>query len=82
MSTALLAIECIGDDTEQFLRSAARAYGPLSQAVVGHVPASHWCAEIIGWALKYKYERRFLRCQKDYSNANSMGSRGVMAYYV
>jgi hypothetical protein len=42
----------------------------------------YWVAEIIGKSDKYGYERRFLKYKKDYSEANSKGTRGVYAYYI
>jgi hypothetical protein len=42
-----------------------------------------WVARIVGFDPKYHYRREFVRAQsRDYSRANSVGSRGVYAYYV
>jgi len=40
-----------------------------------------WIAEIIGYDEKFKYARKFLKPNVDYSDANSVGSRGVYKYY-
>lgn len=40
-----------------------------------------WVAEITGWRGGRWFERDFLGGQKDYSEANSVGSRGVHIYY-
>jgi len=46
------------------------------------LPKRQWAAEIVGKCDKYGYERKFLRCKKDYSKSNSNGTRGVYAYYI
>jgi hypothetical protein len=46
------------------------------------MPKRAWCAEIrLGLDPKYGFKRKFLRGQKDYSEANGPGSRGVYKYY-
>jgi len=40
-----------------------------------------WVARIIGIDPHYRYQREFLQPSKDYSEANSVGSRGVFLYY-
>jgi hypothetical protein len=45
-------------------------------------PKKHpWIARIVGLDSRYTFKREFLRGQKDYSRANSIGSRGVYLYY-
>lgn len=44
--------------------------------------ADYWVAEVIGLSPHFGVKRQFLGCHKDYSRANSVGSRGVYAYYV
>lgn len=39
-------------------------------------------AEITGTDHKYGFDREFLRGRKDYSKANSIGSRGVYLWYI
>lgn len=46
------------------------------------IPPSSWVAEITGTDTKYKFKRQFLPFKKDYSRANSVGSRGVYANYI
>lgn len=41
-----------------------------------------WVARITGRDPVYGYARQFMRGQKDYSQANSIGSRGVYLYYA
>jgi len=86
--TVVLRLEAIGDDMVAFNRSNQRK---LSEAGVPEyfqrnldLSASlrkTWVAEIEGHGDHYKWERRFLKGNKDYSQANSIGSRGVMVYY-
>jgi len=46
------------------------------------MPKRAWCAEITGFDSKYGLKRKFLRGQKDYSEANGPGSRGIYKYYA
>jgi hypothetical protein len=63
---AVLELELIGDSDPL----APRAVRP-------------WVARILGLDEHTGLQREFLRrYQKDYSRANSIGSRGVYAYYV
>ena len=68
----ILKVECIGDDIPA---------GGMA-AIFGSPPKRYWVAEITGVCAKFKYQRKFLRCKKDYSQANGIGSRGVYAYYI
>ncbi len=54
----------------------------LAEVTFGTMKASYFVAEITGFHPKFKYERKFLQCKKDYKNANSKGSRGVFAFYI
>lgn len=80
---AFIEIELRGDDVRQFIK----LYSNVSKELIGfnafgNFPASGWVAEITGTDPKFKYQRKFLRCKKDYSRANSKGSRGVYAEYI
>lgn len=48
----------------------------------GKVAYKYWCAEITGFDSKFKYARKFLRYKKDYSEANSKGSRYVYGIFM
>ncbi len=74
---ASLKLECIGDNRLCWLRALDRLSGGS-----GSLGGGYWVAEIRGTHPKYKYDRAFLRCKKDYRNANSVGSRGVYAHYI
>lgn len=45
-------------------------------------PRKPWVAEIIGYHGKYGFERTFLSSKRNYSRANSSGSRGVELWFV
>jgi hypothetical protein len=80
---AILEIELRGDDTVQMCKLWA---GVIDECGLGvgssfRMPSAGWCAEITGRDPKWKYKREFCRFKKDYSRANSKGSRGVYAVY-
>lgn len=83
---AILEIELIGDNTVQEMRMWRRLGDELipgtGTAIFGGCPPSGWVAEIVNFHEKFKYERKFLKFKKDYSRANSKGSRGVYAEYI
>ncbi|NLW48787.1 MAG: hypothetical protein GXY86_15850 [Firmicutes bacterium] len=83
---AILEIELIGDNIVQEMRMWTRLGNDLipgsGSATFGSCPPSGWVAEITGFDLQYKYARTFLKFKKDYSRANSKGSRGVYAEYI
>jgi hypothetical protein len=54
----------------------------LGNKIIGNIPPSCWVAEITGFDAKYKYDRHFLKYKKDYSHANSKGSRGIYGEYI
>ena len=82
----VLKIECIGDDTDQYTKLyrgiTNHLFPGLGDLTFGKMPKRYWVAEIKGFCDKFKYTREFLRSKKDYSQANSVGSRGVFAYYI
>lgn len=83
---AFLKIELVGDDTVQMFkmfRGQLNDVMPgMGNAALGSWPASGWVSEITGTDPKFKYQRQFLRYNKDYSKANSKGSRGVYAHFI
>jgi len=84
---ATLKLECIGDSHDQmfkfFKTLTADVCGKgLAEQTFGTMKASYFVAEITGFHPKFKYERRFLKCKKDYKKSNSKGSRGVFAFYI
>ena len=76
--TATYRIEAIDDDLRQRCRGA-------DAALIGADFPRHWVpwvARLTAYHPWYGYEREFLRGQKDYSDANSVGSRRVWYYYT
>jgi len=47
-----------------------------------HTQSMPWVCEITGIDPQYKYKRVFVRGKKDYSSANSIGSRGIYRYFM
>lgn len=83
---AVLKLECIGDDSRQYLRLGkgiiTETLGAgMAEAVVGKIPAACWVAQITGTDPKFKFQREFMQGKKDYSESNSVGSRGVYLHY-
>jgi hypothetical protein len=82
---AILEIELRGDDQTQLIKlwtSVANECVPgMGTAAFGGPIPRRWVAEITGPDRKWKYARSFCRFKKDYSRANSKGSRGVYAIY-
>lgn len=64
-----LRLECIGDNGYKAIRDIA------------DVDLSPWVAQITGYDPTYFYRRHFIRGNKDYSEGNSIGSRGVYLYF-
>src|SRR4030042_1894631 len=83
-------MELIGDDWTEYERAMrrGRVTRPISvemefrwlrrQGTVTYP----WVARITGTDPHFGLARQFVRCTKDYSEANSMGSRGVRGFYV
>ena len=84
---ASLKLEAIGDNTYQYMKLWTGILNSgmpgLGDMLTGDAPKSAcWVAQIIGFDPKYKYARQFVKGKKDYTHANSKGSRGVFVYYV
>ena len=80
-----MEIELIGDNVVQMCklyRNTTNGLVPGLGSLTFGCPPSGWVAEITGFDDVYKYKREFLRYRKDYSRANSKGSRGVFAEYI
>lgn len=82
----ILRIELFNEN----IRDLSKLYGMifdsylpgLSELATVKIPRSGWVAEITGYDPKYKYQRKFIKCKKDYSKANMRGSRGLYAEYI
>lgn len=89
-----LSLECIGDDTAQALRQFEQFHDRIAAGDRGHewerrfrrarttAWQEPWCAEVIAERTNGSFEFRFLRGRKDYTHANSVGSRGVYLWYT
>lgn len=81
-----IKLERIGDDHREMSRFASSLIdnnigNGAGATIVGRSTRREWCAEIVSVDPKYKYERRFLEANVSYRESNSVGSRGVYAYY-
>lgn len=82
---AILALEAIGDNLSYdcaMMRKLLKVAIPESVDLFKSPWQRPWVAEILGWHAKWKYDRRFLTYDKDFSEANSKGSRGVRHFYL
>lgn len=83
---AVLALELRNDNVRQLMKLAQwecdQVSAGLGKAVIGSMPSSTWCAEILGYDSRFGYQRGFLKYKKDYAHSNSVGSRGVHAIYL
>lgn len=91
VTVVTLSIEAIGDDLIQLFRRhgpdlAGTHIGPERrwrllleyERIRGHRP---WVARVTGLRRDGSFERQFLEGRKDYSQANSVGSRGIYYHY-
>jgi len=86
--TVVLGLEAIGDDLVQLnrlrqtqLRESGVPDHLRRSADLGPILRRPWVAEIKGPDARFGWERTFVHGKKDYSRANSIGSRGVMVYH-
>lgn len=80
---AVLRIELIGDDFFYYQRTKIKSPEQLWQMSrrLGFNEQKSWVAKITGLDDKFGFKREFLRGTRDYSQANSTGSRGIFCYY-
>jgi len=84
----VLKLEAIGDNYAAYLRhwnksdSKQFGYRELQAIKLGRRELQPWCALIVSVAPSGKLLREFVNGQKDYSFANSVGSRGIFFYYA
>lgn len=79
-------VEAIGDNVTQMRRLYRDILNEgrpgLGDTFDGDIPSGYWVAEITGPDSQYRFARTFLRGKKDYSESNSIGSRGVKVWYI
>lgn len=93
---AMLGLESIGDDADwrtrqrragqermTLRRAPTREWARLLHEERRYEERPRaWVARLVGRDAKFGYAREFLRAQRDYAEANSTGSRGVMKWYT
>jgi hypothetical protein len=83
---ATLALEFIGADSADWLNTMTKQFNQLAPGFgdrfIGRSRSGPWVAEIIGRHPKFKLDRKFLPSNRDYTRANSKGSRGVYLWYI
>jgi len=82
----VLTIEAIGDNFAYHRRQFLCSTAPLTKREMryfelGGTHLSPWVARIVGTDSRYGFVREFVNAQKDYSQANSVGSRGIFLHY-
>jgi hypothetical protein len=79
---ASLEIELFNDDAWQAIRvRTCMLPEALRRLFLGGFKRP-WVAEITGRNDQYRFDRTFLRPFRDYSRANSVGSRGIYLVYL
>lgn len=80
---AVIKLELIGDNFFAYQRQAKERHRPTERysEYLGKDKSRPWVAHLIGLDTQYGFKREFLKGQKDYSQANSVGSRGVYLYF-
>ncbi|WP_149563166.1 hypothetical protein [Streptomyces cacaoi] len=81
-ATASEAADMVADDTVAALDArpdAGAVMAGWSVEKIGH--QNPWLAEITGRHPDYEYRREFLLSKRDYTNANSRGTRGVQFHW-
>ena len=84
---ATLELEYIGADSADGLNAMCRQFNRLGGAgfgdkFIGRPSPGPWVAEITGKYPSGKLQRTFVRSNRDYSRANSKGSRGVYLWFI
>lgn len=84
---ATIELEHIGADTADWLNAMCRSFDSLGgkgfgDKFIGRPSSGPWVAEVTGKYPSGKLQRTFVRSNRDYSRANSKGSRGVYLWFV
>ncbi len=73
-----LTLEVIGDDSNDRIRQMGRLFSHDRVALRRLIYPEPWVARITGTDPRFGFRREFVRGEKDYTQANSVGSRSVM----
>ena len=81
---AILKLEAIADDYFYAKRHKSWSFDKELRYMsrLGPNKSPSWVARIIGIEDELNFEREFIRGQRDYTEANSTGSRGIFIYYA
>jgi len=81
----LLKLECIGDNvraqTQFYTRNINSLIPGLGTLTFGEMPDRYFVYEVWYDRKNYDIKKQKLYPKKDYSKANSVGSRGIYAFY-
>lgn len=81
---AVISLEFIGEDYYDTKKNAPHRKNFLEQYErrLGRDKSRPWVAKLLDIDWQFHFKREFMRPQKDFTHANSTGSRGVYLYYV
>jgi len=83
---AQLKVEAMYDNVVQEMKAwtiLCNVASPgLGDRTFGRPLSGPWCAKITGRDSKFGYKREFVQGKKDYTHANSKGSRGVFVFFL
>jgi len=79
---AALRLELFADDVRSMVRMYKAILPKAVHDTIDPKLPSPWVAEIAGTHPLYRFKRQFLRPKKDYTEANSVGSRGIYLWYT
>lgn len=80
---AAIVIERNGNNPCASYHLYDKVFGRIDSADLGLSKSkSVWVAEITGLSKAFKFERRFLKYQRDYSDSNGSGSRGIFDTFI
>lgn len=85
---AVLKLEYIAENYHAGKREATKHQVDVPRSVerysgmLGRDKSRPWVARLIGLDVQHGFAREFLRGQIDYSQSNSVGSRGIYLYFA
>jgi hypothetical protein len=82
MPLGSLSLEVFGDHVHAMWRAYTHWMHPDDADLLNPRLPRPWVARIEGHDSRYGYRRTFERGRKDYSNSNSVGSRGIYLHFT